>query len=174
MTPVLYCTLFLLLGSCTSSGDHKAPPEVVPQVDLTRYTGRWFEIASFPQSFQKGCSNTQAVYTLRDDGAIEVKNSCFRNGKVDTATGKAWVVDTTTNAKLKVSFFWPFRGDYWIIELGKDYEYAVVSAPSRKYLWILCREPRMDGAVYDRIVAELKERGFDITQLQRTVQAPVP
>jgi apolipoprotein D and lipocalin family protein len=89
---------------------------------------------------------------------------------VDTARGKAWVVDKSTNAKLKVSFFWPFRGDYWIIELGKDYEYAVVSSPNRKYLWILSRTPKMDEALYARIVEGLRERGFDVSLLQRTEQ----
>lgn len=162
------CSLLLLLASCAADGPVIAPPEVVPRVDLARYAGTWYEIASFPQRFQKGCSDTRAVYTIRDDGKIEVLNSCFRNGKVDTAKGKAWVVDSATNAKLKVSFFRPFRGDYWIIELGKDYEYAVVSAPSRKYLWILSREPRMDDAGYSRIGERLRERGFDVARLQRT------
>jgi apolipoprotein D and lipocalin family protein len=170
----LACTLFLLLTSCASNGPIIAPPEVVPQVDLVRYTGRWYEIASFPQRFQKGCTDSRAEYRILDNGTVEVLNSCFRNGKVDTAKGKAWVVDTATNAKLKVSFFWPFRGDYWIIDLGKDYDYAVVSAPSRKYLWILSREKLMSAALYDRIVANLKDRGFDIVRLQKTIQGDRP
>jgi apolipoprotein D and lipocalin family protein len=164
------CTIILLLTSCASRGPVIAPPEVVPQVDLTRYIGTWYEIASFPQRFQKGCTDSRADYRLRDDGKIEVLNSCFRNGKMDTAKGKAWVKDKSTNAKLKVSFFWPFRGDYWIIELGKDYEYAVVSAPSRKYLWILSRTPQMEEQRYEEIVGRLKERGFDIAKLNRTPQ----
>jgi apolipoprotein D and lipocalin family protein len=169
MEKILLClALFPLLTSCITNKAALPPLDVVPHVDLSRYTGRWYEIASFPQSFQKGCSDTQAVYTRRDDGAIEVKNSCFRNGAVDTATGKAWIVDTSTNAKLKVSFFWPFRGDYWIIDLGQNYEYAVVSAPGRNYLWILAREPKMDETIYTRIVARLKERGLDIALLRRT------
>jgi apolipoprotein D and lipocalin family protein len=170
MKTIFLCSIGLLLASCASSGPVIALPEVVPQVDLTRYIGRWYEIASFPQRFQKGCTDSRAEYRLRDDGKIEVLNSCFRNGKVDTAKGKAWVVDKNTNAKLKVSFFWPFRGDYWIIDLGKDYEYAVVSAPSRKYLWILSREPRMDEDQYTKLVRRLKERGFDIAKLNRTPQ----
>ena len=144
------------------------PLAVVPRVDLSRYVGRWYEIASFPQRFQKGCVDSRADYRFRDDGDIDVLNSCLKDGKIDTARGKAWVVDTTTNAKLKVSFFWPFRGDYWIIELGKDYEYAVVSAPSMRYLWILAREPKMDETLYAHIIGRLKERGFDISRLQNT------
>ncbi len=97
-------------------------------------------------------------------------NSCLRDGKVDTAKGKAWVVDRITNAKLKVSLFWPFRGDYWIIDLGKDYEFAVVSAPSMKYLWILSRTPKMEEHRYQEIVGRLKERGFDMVNLKRTDQ----
>jgi len=166
----LSCAVILLLGSCASGGPPSAPLETVPKVDLGRYIGTWYEIASFPQRFQKGCTDTKAVYTLRPDGKIEVLNSCFRNGETDTAKGKAWVVDRATNAKLKVSFFWPFRGDYWIIELGKEYEYAVVSAPSMQYLWILSREPRMDEARYGGIVERLRSRGFDVAKLQRTVR----
>jgi len=168
MKTFISCTIVLLLASCASHGLVIAPPEVVPQVDLARYIGRWYEIASFPQRFQRGCTDSRADYRLRDDGKIEVLNSCFRNGKVDTAKGKAWVADKSTNAKLKVSFFWPFRGDYWIIDLGKDYEYAVVSAPARKYLWVLARSPKMDDALYTRIVERLRERGFDVARLLRT------
>lgn len=157
----------LLIAALVSAAS--APPlDIVPHLDLKRYVGRWYEIASFPQRFQKGCIDSRADYRFRDDGDIEVLNSCLKDGKIDTAKGKAWVVDRTTNAKLKVSFFWPFRGDYWIIELGKDYEYAVVSAPSMKYLWVLAREPKMDEAQYEAIIGRLKERGFDISRLQRT------
>jgi len=163
------CILFCSAISCASLKD-PSQLVVVPRVDLARYAGTWYEIASFPQRFQKGCSDTRAVYTIRDDGKIDVLNSCFRNGKVDTAKGKAWVVDTATNAKLKVSFFWPFRGDYWIIELGEKYEYAVVSSPGMNYLWILARDPKMDETSFRTIVGRLKDRGFDMTKLQRTVQ----
>ncbi len=166
----LSCSVILLLGSCASGGHTPAPLAVVPQVDLGRYIGTWYEIASFPQRFQKGCTDSQAEYRIRTDGDIEVVNSCLRNGKVDTAKGKAWVVDTATNAKLKVSFFWPFRGDYWIIDLGKDYDYAVVSAPSMKYLWILSRKPQMEEQRYQEIVGRLKDQGFDIARLNRTPQ----
>jgi apolipoprotein D and lipocalin family protein len=164
------CSLPCLLCACAPAGPAPAALEVVSRVDLGRYAGRWYEIASFPQRFQRGCTDSRADYRLRDDGTVEVLNSCLRDGKVDTATGKAWVVDTATGAKLKVSFFWPFRGDYWIIELGEDYEYAVVSAPSLKYLWILSRTPRMDEQRYQAIVGRLKDRGFDIARLSRTPQ----
>jgi len=162
--------LILFLSACATAGPPQAPLQVVPQVDLARYLGTWYEIASFPQYFQKGCTGSRAEYRLRDDGDIEVLNSCLRDGKTDTAKGKAWVVDKTTNAKLKVSFLWPFRGDYWIIDLGRDYEYAVVSAPSRKYLWILSRTPKMEETTYREIVGRLQDRGFDLAKLKRTEQ----
>ena len=84
--------------------------------------------------------------------------------------GRARVVDAATNAKLEVSFFWPFRGDYWIIDLGKDYEYAVVGHPSRDYLWILSRTPTMDGGVYARILQRLRAKGYQVDRLQKTLQ----
>jgi len=166
----LPCALLCLLCACASPGPPPAKLQVVPKVDLGRYAGRWYEIASFPQSFQRGCTDSRADYRLRDDGTVEVLNSCLRDGRVDTAKGEAWVVDKGTGAKLKVSFFWPFRGDYWVIELGGDYEYAVVSAPSMKYLWILSRTPQMDERRYQEIVGRLKERGFDVAKLNRTPQ----
>jgi apolipoprotein D and lipocalin family protein len=95
----------MLLAACTTNGRQPPPLEVVPAVDLSRYIGRWYEIVSFPQRFQKGCTDSRAEYRIRPDGGVEVLNSCLRDGKVDTANGKAWVVDNATNAKLKVSFF---------------------------------------------------------------------
>ena len=166
----LPCALLCLLCACASPGPPPAKLQVVPKVDLGRYAGRWYEIASFPQSFQRGCTDSRADYRLRDDGTVEVLNSCLRDGRVDTAKGEAWVVDKGTGAKLKVSFFWPFRGDYWVIELGGDYEYAVVSAPSMKYLWILSRTPQMDERRYREIVGRLQEQGFDVAKLGRTPQ----
>ena len=170
----LPCAFLCLLCACASGGPPPATLQVVPKVDLERYAGRWYEIASFPQSFQRGCTDSRADYRFRDDGTVEVLNSCLRDGRVDTAKGKAWVVDKATGARLKVSFFWPFRGDYWIIELGAGYEYAVVSAPSMKYLWILSRTPQMDERRYQEIVGRLKDRGFDVAKLNRTPQGNRP
>src|SRR5512144_1489387 len=160
----------MLLAACTTNGRQSTPLEVVPAVDLSRYIGKWYELASFPQRFQKDCTDSRAEYRIRPDGVVEVLNSCLRDGKIDSVKGRAWVVDKVTNAKLKVSFFWPFRGDYWIIDLGKDYEYAVVAAPSMNYLWILSRTPQMEEQRYQEIVSRLRARGFDIAKLNRTVQ----
>ncbi len=142
--------------------------DVVPHVELTKYLGKWYEIAHLPARFQRGCTDTTATYTLSDDGSISVLNECRREGKVKQAKGKAKVVDKTTGAKLKVTFFWPFYGDYWIIHLGKDYEYAVVGTPNRKYLWILSRTPRMEDTLYTQLLDAVQAQGFDVTQLIKT------
>jgi apolipoprotein D and lipocalin family protein len=150
-----------LLCSCSMTTPSLPPLEVVPRVELSRYTGTWYEIARYPNSFQKDCIHSSAVYKLGSDGSISVINSCLKNGAMKTAKGKARVVDPFTNARLKVSFFWPFSGDYWIIDLGEDYDYAVVSEPRRKYLWILARNPRMDDGLYAEILQRIREKGFD-------------
>jgi apolipoprotein D and lipocalin family protein len=145
----------------------------VDHVDVKRYMGTWFEIAKLPQRFEKGLVGIKANYTLRPDGKVEVLNSGYKedfNGKLKTIKGKAWVADTTTNAKLRVSFFWPFAGNYWIIELGKDYEYAVVGDESRKYLWILSRTPQMNEALYNELLKRTQDKGFDISKLEKVPQ----
>lgn len=149
--------------------------ETVPFVDLKKYTGKWFEIASYPQRFQKGCHCTTAQYTLSDKGYVIVENRCNRdsaNGKPSYIKGKAFVEKNSGNAKLKVQFFWPFRGKYWIIDLADDYSYAVVSHPNRKYLWILSRTPAMDENTYRQILERLKQKSFDLSILRKTVQCP--
>jgi apolipoprotein D and lipocalin family protein len=140
----------------------------VPHVELEKYLGKWYEIAHLPAKFQDGCSDTTATYTLSEDGSISVLNECIRNGKVKQAKGKAKVVDKNTGAKLKVTFFWPFYGDYWIIKLGNDYDYAVVGTPNRKYLWILSRTPQMDDKLFSQLIEFVKSKGFNVENLIRT------
>jgi len=160
-----------------ASGNEPAPLRTVSHVDLTRYVGTWYEIASYPQRFQKGCTATAAVYTLREDGMLQVVNRCNRDsldGRETIARGRARVIDRETNAKLKVTFFWPFWGDYWIIDLDPDYRYAVVGHPGRKYLWILSRTRAMDPLVYSGILARLTAQGYDVGRLQVTLQPREP
>ena len=145
----------------------------VPFVDINKYSGKWYEIASYPQRFQKGCHCTTAEYTLSKDGYVIVENRCNKdsvNGKQSYIKGKAFIEKNSGNAKLKVQFFWPLRAKYWIIDLADDYSYAVVSHPSKKYLWILSRTPKMNDTVYRQIISRLKEKGFDVTKLQLTQQ----
>ncbi len=147
--------------------------QTVPYVDLKKYAGKWYEIASFPQRFQKGCYCTTAEYTPTDKGDVIVENRCNKdsiNGKQSYIKGKAFVVENSGNAKLKVQFFWPFRGKYWIIELADDYSYAVVGHPNRKYLWILSRTPSINDTTYQQIISRLKEKGFDETKIRLTKQ----
>ncbi len=153
-----------LLGSCSShhSGSKRPSIETVAHVDLERYGGLWYEIGRYPNSFQKGCQESTAMYTVHPDGEMEVVNSCRdeKDGRWREARGRAWVVDENSNARLKVSFFWPFRGDYWIIDLGRDYEYAVVGTPSRRYLWILSRTPLMQPYKLEEILQKVERQGF--------------
>jgi apolipoprotein D and lipocalin family protein len=160
-------------------GPRESPPplEVVPQVDLARYMGTWYEIARFPHRFQAGCVAAKATYSLREDGKVEVLNECrieAFDGPLKTVKGTARVVDKATRAKLKVTFFRPFYGDYWIIDLGADYEYAVVGHPGRNYLWILSRTPLMDDALYGRLLKSLEAKGYDTSYLIRTSQPISP
>jgi apolipoprotein D and lipocalin family protein len=142
--------------------------EVVPQVELKRYLGKWYEIAHLPFRFEDDCTDITATYSLSKDGNVSVLNECLRDGKLKQAKGKAKVVDKNTGAKLKVTFFWPFYGDYWIINLGKDYDYAVVGTPNRKYLWILNRTPQMDDNLFSKLIEFVKSKGFDVNNLIKT------
>ena len=147
--------------------------QTVPYVDLNKYMGKWYEIASFPNRFQNGCTCTTAEYTLTDNGYVTVENRCIRdsiNGKHSYIKGKVFVVKNSGNAKLKVQFFWPIRGKYWIIDLAEDYSYAVVGHPNRKYLWILSRTPEMEKVIYDSLINRLKDKGFDLNKLKITQQ----
>lgn len=164
----------LALGCGTTTTDRLGLPPLrtVPRVDLERYLGTWYEIAAFPQRFQRGCTATTATYALRGDGDIDVVNRCRKDspdGPEKVARGRARVVDRSTNAKLEVSFFRPFWGDYWIVELGDDYGHAVVGHPSRDYLWILAREPEMSPALYASILDRLSAQGYETGRLVRTV-----
>lgn len=160
----------LLLGIFTYTCSAQQALETVSFVDVKRYMGTWYEISSFPQHFQKGCNCTEANYSLNADNTVDVSNKCIKNGKLKTATAKAKVKDTKTNAKLSVQFAWPFKGKYWIIDLADDYSYAVVSHPNRKYLWILSRTKTMDDKLYAKLVERCKAKGFDVSKLRRTFQ----
>jgi len=164
ITALVALTLFV---PAFASAEDMRPVRTVPQVNLNRYMGKWFEISSFPQSFQKGCTKTTATYSLRSDGKVDVLNQCIVNGKLKNAKGVAYAADNT-NAKLRVSFFWPFYGNYWVVDLGRNYEFAVVGAPGRDYLWILSRTPRMSKRVYEGILQRLHEQQFDLSKLQMT------
>lgn len=162
--------LSLLLAGCAA---HHPPLPTVDHADLERYLGTWYEIARYPAPFQEGCVATSATYSLRDDGDIRVLNRCLVedfDGELRQAEGRAKIVDKQSNAKLKVTFFWPFYGDYWILALGPDYEWALVGEPSREYLWILSRARHMQPAVLDKIIDRLPALGYDAGKLLMTPQ----
>ena len=164
--------LGMLLAVHSFAAPAAEPLTTVPFVEVPRYMGVWYEIASFPQWFSRDCHNTSATYTLRDDGQVEVLNQCHKGsptGPLSQAHGVAYVANTETNAELKVSFQWPFYGDYWIIELGENYEYAVVSEPGRSTLWILSRTPNLSRDTLDALLGRLEhDHGFDLSKLQYT------
>ena len=172
--------LLLILGTmspavATSGAKPHAPMQVVPSVDLTRYAGKWYEIARLPNRFQRDCaSDITASYALRPDGKITVINSCRTSeGRIKSATGTARVASgKEPNTKLKVTFFWPFYGNYWIIDLDPDYKWAVVGEPDRKYFWILSREPRLDDTLYQQILDRAKQQGYDVGPLVKTRHTP--
>jgi apolipoprotein D and lipocalin family protein len=156
-----------------------SPVRTVGQVDLDRYLGEWFEIARYPNRFQDQCAgDVRARYARRDDGRIEVTNSCRKgDGTLDEARGVARVVDPRTSAKLEVRFApawlsWlpAVWGDYWILGLAPDYSWAVVGSPDRKYLWILARTPALAEEPYRAAVAVATDNGFDAGRLARTPQ----
>lgn len=166
---VLISSLLLKLTTTTLS----QTLQTVPFVDLKKYAGKWYEIASFPQRFQKDCNCTTAEYTLSDKNYVIVENRCNKgnpNGKVSYIQGKAFIVENSGNAKLKVQFFWPFKGKYWIIDLAEDYSYAVVGHPNRKYLWILSRTATMNENIYQQLISKIQEKGFDTSKIKRTKQ----
>jgi apolipoprotein D and lipocalin family protein len=161
----------IVVVSCTGlSGTADHGQQTVEKVDLERYMGRWYEIASFPNWFQNECYCTMAEYELREDH-VSVRNSCRKgssHGKLDAATGKAYPVSGSNNSRLKVQFFWPFKGDYWVLALDDDYQYAMVGHPSKQYLWILSRTPTMTDHVYRTLVERAVQKGYDISRIKRT------
>lgn len=151
------------------------PPTVVDFVNLSRYTGLWYEVASYPAYFSIGCVGTTATYTLQPDGNISLLNQCFtltRNGFRRTITGVAKVTDPTTNAKLSIFFEGSSLGaPYWIIDLDQEnYQYAVVSNPTRSGLFILSRTPSLDPEIMQGILQRLEDQGYNLRRLKTTRQ----
>ncbi|MDD3325251.1 MAG: lipocalin family protein [Sulfurospirillaceae bacterium] len=140
---------------------HYEPLSTVDKVDIKKYLGTWYEIARFDHSFERGCTNVSATYDLKDNGNINVFNQCTKeDGTHKKATGIAYAVDIT-NTKLKVSFFRPFYGNYWVLMLDEEYTYALIGEPSREYLWILSRTKSIDEVTKNKILEKAKELKFD-------------
>jgi apolipoprotein D and lipocalin family protein len=166
-----------LVAGCAGvlSGRHPVGNAAVPQpaksVELSRYLGRWYEIARYEQGFQKDCDGVTADYALRADGGIDVLNRCRKpDGTVKDARGKAKIVDPVTNAKLKVSFFGPFYGDYWVLDHADDYSWSIVGEGSGRYLWLLTREAVPPQATTAGLIARAGQLGYDTSMLRMTLQ----
>ncbi len=170
---VIASAALLALAACASQPVNRRadpPLQAVESVDLDRYLGRWYEIARLPNNFQKDCEAVTATYSKRDDGLIKVVNECgaFGDSKAREAVGRAKVVDAATNAKLKVSFFGPFWGDYWVIDLKEDYSRAIIGEPSGRYLWVLARDPAIPEAERAEMLATLDRLGYATGNLHFT------
>lgn len=153
--------------------------EAVSRLDLKRYAGKWYEIAKYPNRFQKQCvANTTAVYTIKSNGRIEVSNQCvLKDGRSERAVGEAKIDDKKTNSKLKVRFapaavsWLPFVwANYWVIDLDPDYKYAVIGEPKRNYFWILSRTSTLDDATYQDILRRAEKMGFEPAKVEKTPQ----
>lgn len=177
LTGILLLLVLNILAAAQPSG--MQPVRTVPSVDLNRYSGTWYEIARYPNKFQKQCvGNTTANYTVKQNGKLEVLNECpKKDGLIDSARAEGKVADKSSKAKLKVRFAPSFLSvfgfvwaDYWIIDLGPDYEYAVVADPKREYLWILSRKAEMKDSLYQDILRRVENQGFDPGKLVKTRQ----
>jgi apolipoprotein D and lipocalin family protein len=173
--PVALLTGALLLGAC--AGPPADAPRTVAAVDTARYLGTWYEIARLPMWAQDSsrvvCEDVTATYTARADGRIGVLNRCVNALAEDAprqASGSAYAVADSGNAKLRVSFFWPFHGDYWVLGLDPDYRWAVVGEPQRRWLWVLSRTPAMAPEALEQAKRVAREAGYDLAPLRLTRQ----
>jgi apolipoprotein D and lipocalin family protein len=171
----LVASLAVALGGCATPSrgpvGNRAVPQPAKSVDLDRYLGRWYEIARYEASFQRGCDAVTADYSRNANGTIRVLNTCRQgsvDGKLKTATGKAKIADRQTQAKLRVSFFGPFYGDYWVLDHADDYSWSIVGEPSGRYLWLLAREARPDATTRATLENRAKELGYDWSLVRLT------
>jgi len=165
----------LALAACASLAGGPVGNSAVPQpaksVDLKRYVGLWYEWARYENRFERDCEAVTAAYRERPDGLIEVVNSCHKaavDGPLKVAKGRAKVVPGSRDAKLKVSFFGPFFGDYWVLDHADDYSWSIVGEPSGRYLWILTRQAKPDGATRDLLLSRIRVLGYDARLLRQT------
>ena len=154
------------MACATLGGVKESDPQVVDFVDLQKYQGFWYEIAHSPNFFQRSCLRSTAEYAIISPDTVSVHNVCYKeNGSTSDISGEAKVTDPSVPAKLKVRFNIFAKGDYWIIDLDPTYQWAVVSAPQKKSLFILARQQRLDRPVLEGILLSLKNKGFDINKL---------
>jgi len=177
---LLIVTSLAVTGTaCTSTKNQESMIDktVVKELDLQKYLGTWYELARYNHKFERGLVGVTANYSVREDGKIKVLNSGYKislDGKFKQATGKAYIPDAEVEpAKLKVSFFWNFYGDYFVLDLEENYQWAIIGSSSDNYLWILSRTPQMDPDLYNKLLENIKSRGYDISQLIKVEQRPL-
>lgn len=172
------CGLFLMAYGVVRA-ESSAALQPIASLEVPRYLGRWYEIAKFPNIFQRTCvADTSAAYTLTPQGHLQVLNQCrTASGQIAQAVGLAKQVGGDQSPKLKVRFapewlsFLPLVwGDYWVIDLDAQYQWAAISEPGRAYLWILSRQPTMDDTVYDALLQRLKSQGLEVARLEKSPQ----
>ena len=168
---IFWCFIVSSIWLLTSCGEAQ-PLNTVDKVDLSKYAGKWYEISKSPNSFEDNLTCVTAEYALREDGKISVTNRGYdtTSNKWDVAEGVAKRPDVNAQGQLKVSFFRPFYGDYYIMALEEDYSAALVGSPDRKYLWVLSRTETLDQKIMDKYVALAKELDFNVELLERTVR----
>lgn len=166
----------LSLSACTAMPvGNPAVPEPAKRVDFARYQGRWYEFARYENWFERDCTGVTAEYARRRDGLISVVNTCRKgtpDGPLKLARGRAKPAGDRLDAKLKVSFFGPFFGDYWVLDRAEDYSWAIVGEGSGKYLWVLTREAVPTPDQREALVARVIGLGYDTKLLHFTQQPP--
>lgn len=169
---LIFVLIFSFCGIQTQS--KMIDKTTVKELDINRYIGTWYEIARFPHSFEKNLVGVTATYSLRDNGKIRVVNEGYKktlDGKRSSAEGKAKIPNKKEPGKLKVAFFWNFYGDYYVLELDKDYQWAMIGSSSDKYFWILSRTPQMDPDTYNMLLENARKRGY---KLEKLIKVPQP
>ncbi|WP_332656999.1 lipocalin family protein [Brevundimonas sp.] len=174
---VLMSGVVIALTACATLQRGPVGNAAVPQpdkpVDLQRYAGLWYELARYENGFERGCEGVTARYTLRDDGLVTVLNTCRQGGvtgQEKSIEGRAKVTPGSGDAKLRVSFFGPFYGDYWVLDRADDYSWSIVGEPSGRYLWILTRDPQPSQMVRDALMRRTAELGYDLSLIRPTLQ----
>ena len=166
LTFLIAFLLVIITGGCQTKISGEMDNSTIKELDLQRYLGTWYEIARFDHRFERGLQGVTATYSLREDGKIKVLNQGFKNGlngELSVAEGKAKLTDEP--GKLKVSFFWIFYADYFVMELDENYQWALIGSKSDKYLWILSRTPKLEDNVKNLILQKAEKRGYDTSKL---------
>ena len=169
---IFFILLAVFIYSCNGQNT-MIDKTVVKKLEIEKYLGKWYEIARYNHRFEKGLVGVTATYSMREDGKIKVVNEGFKKtlkGEKSVSVGKAKIPDSNVPSKLKVSFFWFFYGDYYVMELDENYQWAVIGSSSDNYLWILSREPKMDEGTYNKLLAGLTKRGYDVSKLIKVEQ----